>query len=833
MVNNMGRSIATAIILLACSLPAAAQQTGSQSLLTVLYSLEKKFAVAFTYADETIEASAKVIPPSREANLEQCLKQLHDETGLDFELINQRYIAITKTDLQKPDVLCGYLRSSETGEPVSGAAIQSGAAFTYSNDVGYFELALQQSSTLNIVSLGYESVRVTVASEGCKIIVLPVARTLLEEVTVADVITSGMERKTDGSITLHHKVLGILPGLPQPDALQALQYVPGVNSIQESAAELNIRGGTNDQNLFLYDGIKIYQTGHFFGLISGINPHVTKSVNLIKNGTGAYYGDGVSGTISMVTENNVATNTSGSLGMNLLYADGYVHVPLASNLSLQLSGRHSVPTSWRTPTYRQYFSRAFSDSDLTGNLTQDEDFEFYDISGKLLYDITPRDKLSASFFTIGNALTYAETGERNGTPVQKESTLEQQSLGSGLTYSRLWSNRIKTVAEGYYSHYALDALNQNIADEQILAQQNTVLETGLKVYSLFEVNPHAYVQAGYQFVETGITNADVVDNPPFERRIKEVMRNHAIFAEGNFSWFHERTNLRPGIRANYYRKVSAFTVEPRLVFTQTIAQHFTLEIMGEMKSQSNVQVVDDQSDFLGVEKSRWVMSNDEDIPLVRSRQLSAGLLWKRAEWFVHMEAYTKQVQGIITSSQGFQNQFEFVRSQGTYTINGIDILVNRQSKRSVQWLRYSLSKNDYDFGALIPPTFPNNTDIRHALSGGISYRFSTLETGAGVNWYTGRPTTSLVSGGEVVSGTLQYAEPNNERLLNYFRVDASVRWHFYTRARLKSQLGISCWNILNRENILNAYYLLEDNAPRKVQLNGLAFTPNIFLRVDF
>lgn len=833
MVSNIGGSIVTATLLFACLIPAIAQPRDQQPLVVVLSSLEKKFAVAFTYADETIGVNTKIIAPSRDASLEQCLQHLRETTGLEYEPINQRYIAITKSDLQKIGVICGQLRSSETGEPVPGAAIQSGAVFTYSNDAGYFELALQPSSTLNIISLGYESVSVSVASDGCKTIVLPVARMLLDEVTIADVITTGMERKTDGSITLSHKVLGILPGLPQPDAIQALQYVPGVNSILESAAELNIRGGTNDQNLYLLDGIKLYQTGHFFGLISGINPHLIKSVNLIKNGSGAYYGDGVSGTVSMTTENSVVTSASGSVGMNLLYADGYVHVPVASTVSLQLSGRYSLPAAWRTPTYRQYFSRAFSDSDLDGNLAQDEDFGFYDVSAKLLYDITPRDKLRASFFNISNALAYAERGEQNGNPVQKESTLEQQSLGSGITYSRLWSNRVKTIAEGYYSRYTLGAMNQNIAGEQTLIQQNTVLETGLKVHTLIELKPSAYLQVGYQFIETGSTNADRVDNPPFERSIKEVMRNHAVFAEGNFSWYEARTNLRLGMRGNYYGKLSAFTVEPRLVFTQTIAQQFTLEILGEMKSQSSVQVVDDQSDFLGVEKSRWVMSNNEDIPLVRSQQLSVGLLWKRAKWFVHTEAYAKQVQGIITSSQGFQNQFEFVRSQGMYAITGVDVLVNRQSNRSVQWLRYSLSKNNYDFGALIPPTFPNNTDIRHALSGGISYRFSTFEAGIGANWYTGRPTTTLVPGSEVVSGALHYEEPNNARLVNYFRVDASARWHFYTRARVKSQLGISCWNLLNRKNVLNAYYRVEDNTPRKIQLNGLAFTPNFFLRVDF
>lgn len=830
---NRSPVLCIALLLVVYITPGRAQPREPQSLPAILLSLEKKFSVAFTYAHTTSGMNQKVQPPPRDASLEACLRHLQTETGLTFEVINQRYIAIVQPDAQPPNQLCGYLRSAETGEPVAGATIQAGSVYAYSNAEGYFELSNQPSATVTITSLGFEPVQESVTANGCKSIVLPVARVLLEEVTVSDVITTGMERKSDGTITLQQRALGILPGLPQPDALQALQYVPGVNSILESAAELNIRGGTNDQNLFLLDGIKFYQTGHFFGLISGLNPPLTKRVDLIRNGTGAYYGDGVSGTIAMATENAVAENPSGSMGLNMLYADGFVHVPLASNVSMQVSGRYGLPGAWRMPTYQKYFNRAFSDSDLTGNLTQDEDFGFYDVSAKVLYDITPRDKFRASVFNIANELTYAETGERSGTPVAKESSLMQQSLSGGFTYNRLWSTRVKTTAEGYYSRYTLDAVNQNVAEAQRLTQQNTVLETGAKVHALVELTPQAYVQTGYQFFETGITNADAVDNPAFERKIKEVMRTHAAFAEGNFSWFDARTNLRVGLRGNYYTKVKQLRVEPRVVFTQTIGKHLTAEVMGELKSQTSMQVVDAQRDFLGVEKSRWVMSNGADVPVMQSRQLSAGVSWKRATWFVQAEAYAKQVKGILSSSQGFQNQFEFVRTQGRYTVTGVDVLINHQQARMTQWARYSLSQNVYDFASFIPPDFPNNTDIRHVVSAGMNYRFSTVEMGAGANWYTGRPTTSLVAGSEVVGGVLQYAQPNGERLPDYFRVDASLRWYCYTRAQVKAQVGLSCWNILNRKNILNAYYVLENNTPRYVQLGGLTITPNIFLRVDF
>ena len=42
-------------------------------------------------------------------------------------------------------------------------------------------------------------------------------------------------------------------------------------SVDESVANINIRGGTHDQNLFLWNNIRMFQTGHFFGLISAFS----------------------------------------------------------------------------------------------------------------------------------------------------------------------------------------------------------------------------------------------------------------------------------------------------------------------------------------------------------------------------------------------------------------------------------------------------------------------------------------------------------------------------------------------------------------------------------
>jgi len=103
--------------------------------------------------------------------------------------------------------------------------------------------------------------------------------------------------------------MGILPGVIEPDVLQTLQQIPGINSSDESVSSLNVRGGTHDQNLFIWNGIKMYQTGHFFGLLSAFNPNLANTISLSKNGTSAFYGESVSSVVDL-SSNSSRSNTN-------------------------------------------------------------------------------------------------------------------------------------------------------------------------------------------------------------------------------------------------------------------------------------------------------------------------------------------------------------------------------------------------------------------------------------------------------------------------------------------------------------------------------------------
>ena len=57
----------------------------------------------------------------------------------------------------------------------------------------------------------------------------------------------------------------------ESDILKTIQLLPGVSSAGEGASGFNVRGGSADQNLILFDEAIIYNSSHLFGLFSVFN----------------------------------------------------------------------------------------------------------------------------------------------------------------------------------------------------------------------------------------------------------------------------------------------------------------------------------------------------------------------------------------------------------------------------------------------------------------------------------------------------------------------------------------------------------------------------------
>jgi len=751
-----------------CTL-ANSQDTKSKQepLAKILLLLEKQFDVKFSYEDKTIEGIT-IQPLYPELSLEQALQVIEEQTNLNFEILNKRFIAI-----------------SLKAKPI-----------------------IQQ----------------------------------LDEIVVNNYLAKGISKTLNGAVAIETNTFDILPGLTEPDVLQIIQKLPGVTSVDERVSNINVRGGTNDQNLILYEGIRMYQSGHFFGLISAFNPYLSEHINVSKNGTSSKYGNGVSGIISIKNSNTIGNTTKSGIGFNLLSADGYAKIPLTKKTELQLSARRSFTDIFVSTTYDSYFDRIFRDSELNASndintlLALDERFLFYDFNVKFLYDINDSSKLRINALNIYNNLDYNQVFTNSNNDFQENrSAIDQTSYGASVNYSKTWKNELETSAELYYSNYNLDAINNDITNNQRLEQKNEVIDYGLRLDITKTIDDLTKINSGYQFNEVSVSDLEDVTNPDFTSFKKEIIRTHAIFSEIEWKSESKNTYLRLGARINYFEKLSELLMEPRLTFNQKIFDRFRLEILGELKSQSITQIIDLQQDFFGIEKRRWQLANNDNVPLIKSQQASVGISYNYNDLFISAEGYYKNVSEITARSQGFQNQFQFTNDIGSYNIIGVDFLINKRFNQFNSWLSYTYSKNEYRFENLNNGNaFANTLDLRHVINASFVYSLEKIKIGLGMNWHSGRPFTSPSIIQNDSNSTIEYQAPNSSRLTDYFRTDISATYNFNLSKKIKAEAGASIWNIFNQTNIINRFYTLDtDDSIVQINNRSLKLTPNFSFRVSF
>ncbi len=828
-----------------------AQETEETFLLSYLKSLEQKYDVRFSYVRKEVD-EIKLKPLSKkDVSIEIVLSYLRENTPLLYHRINERYITITTKE--NNGSLCGRIIDFETQLPLEGATIisENNSFNTISNAEGFFYIPVQNKNVSFTVSfVGYSSIKKSTSSlsNDCSALLLVPSVSELETVIVQNIFTKGIDKNLDGSIAISTENFGLLPGQVEGDVLQITQALPGVESVDETISNINIRGGTHDENLLLWDDIKMYQSGHFFGLISAVNPDITKNVTIYKNGTNIRYGEGVSGVINMHPKNRISSETEAGIGFNLINGNGYLDIPVSEKLGIQVAARKSINHLWESPIYNNYTKRIFQDSEISNientennvALTTDENFSFYDFSAKLLWDISEQDKVRINFLTIDNSLDFTETLEINSQ--SKTSELDQRSLLGGVSWNRLWNDNLETTVLAYGTYYLLDAINKDIFTTQEQIQKNEVLETGAKLDATIGLSQTIKFQTGYHFSEIGIANTQDVNLPRFRNYEKDVLRTHVLFAGLNYISINQKTSVFGGVRGNYFSKFDKILVEPRLSLNQKLGNGFAVEVLGELKSQSTTQRIDFESDFLGIEKRRWVLADEENTPILKSKQASAGLVYGKKGLFINLEGFYKIVGDINSANQGFQNQFQFTKAIGNYTVKGVEFVVNKKTKSFSTWLSYTYSENDYNFEILTPAKFPNNLDIQHSATLAGTYSWNTLKVALGLNWHSGKPYTIPLENFETTTEggitTIQFDEPNNEHVPDYFRADISAEYLWKLSPSIDAKINIALLNLLNTKNTINVRYALARDENNKVSVNqieeiSLGITPNFSFQVLF
>ena len=684
-----------------------------------------------------------------------------------------------------------------------------------------------------------------------------VAVTDLAEVLISnEYLTIGFDKiESDGSIKVNPDDLGILPGLTEPDVLQSLQLLPGISSPTESASELHIRGGTPDQNLVLWDGIKMYHQGHFFGLISAFNPYITESINVYRSGTSAKYGDRISGVIDIRSSDKVHDSLSAGFGFNLIQADAFIKAPIVKDkLSITASARRSYSDITKMITFKKMSNKVFQNTKIDGVSAQLENntfnelrnkFYFTDYNFKTVWKPHEKHNFSFSGLHVVNKLDYAARIsyiDFDNTDVSDY--LDLTNTGFNFKWDYNISNKLSIKTTGYSSDYASEygyadsfGVNEIYSSNTI----NSVKDIGATIGLHYLLNKKNFFKFGYDIVSNRIDYniiSDYNNEPEFytEEKDRDKLNIHSLFYEHIFQ--NKKWTLQTGLRASTISTINKEFLEPRLFLNYKIGKAWSVKTSLEIKNQSISKVLSETQNDLGLGNSLWILA-DNDRPILNNRQVSIGALYEKKGWKIDVDGYFKKNKGLTVLKDFFTGEEnEAIFSTGKSETTGVDLLVKKRIKNFRTWLAYSLSKTNYFFNSINNGKgFLGNFDQTHVFSLANTYTYKNLQLSLGWNVATGKPYTQAI-GIDDEYFQIVYDGKHKSRLQTYHKLDASVMYDFYLNKvkSTKARIGVSLINIYDRKNEIEKTFRLDSQFNDNIieQTNyGLRFTPNLVFRLNF
>ncbi|MEO1450675.1 MAG: TonB-dependent receptor, partial [Bacteroidota bacterium] len=624
------------------------------SLVSVFAQWQADHGLLFSYRQDLVE-SVEISASFKKKTLIQALEIVLRETNLEANIRDGRFILITQKQLVYR--LCGCLRDSLTREPVSFANIrhQTSSIGTVSRPDGTFVLRGLNEGTqrLSISHLGYaaKALQLSPTTGPCPNIYLTAQAMEIEGVAISEYLTDGISQGPQ-AIHLQPKRVTALPGQIEPDVFQMVQILPGVNSPNGTATSLHIRGGTPDQTRVLYNDIPLYQTGHFFDMISAINPFAVEQAEVYRGGFSVGLPGGVSGLVNIHQASEIPEKISGGANLNFTHAGAQLNVPLQSGKAgVFISARRSITDLVQSPTFQRLQERVFQETRLGEQREEDElelerdDFRFWDGSVRLLWHPNERNKLEFNVYRGANTLNF-EVQEANEDTYAEDILLISNGGGS-LKWNRQRSPQHQQETILSYSEYLFDYDFQWTTLEEQRPLESIYKSNQLKDFRLRHTHFHTWakqhkLQVG---LESTWQEANlIVDLAWPEDSFRENISTNG-FTQNLFGQYQyrpgDRFSLTTGMRFSYHSDLQKGFTAPRIIaqFQPVPAWRFTLTAGRYYQFVS--QLIEWEFDNLGISNQIWAISQDDFLPAVRSDQLGMGLLFKRKSWLVDVELYYK------------------------------------------------------------------------------------------------------------------------------------------------------------------------------------------------
>ena len=243
------------------------------------------------------------------------------------------------------------VRNATTGEPLVNTSVFINNNYSTVTDAyGNYSLTVPAGKhTLNILAIGMKDTKLQleVFADGKLDIDMREQVTTLKEVIVSSKklininrVQMGVERLSIDNIRRIPSVFG------EADVLRVITSLPGVKTVGEASTGFNVRGGSADQNLILFNDATIYNPSHFFGMFSAFNPEVIKDIELYKSSIPARFGGRLASVLDINSREGNKKKITGSAGVGLITSRVHLEGPITKDKTSFIFGGRSTYANW-------------------------------------------------------------------------------------------------------------------------------------------------------------------------------------------------------------------------------------------------------------------------------------------------------------------------------------------------------------------------------------------------------------------------------------------------------------------------------------------------------
>ena len=713
----------------------------------------------------------------------------------------------------------GYVRHSQSGEPMPGVAVYDDAGvFTTTDASGFYRVQLSGGEhLLNFSGYSMEdlSVRLSVHSDGGLDVEMKDKVTALKG---AEITADSRSAHRDAMMGIDRVRVSTINKIPtafgEADVLKVVLTLPGVKTTGEAATGFNVRGGAADQNLILLNGSTIYNPSHMFGLLSSFNTDVINDVELYKSSIPAEYGGRISSVLDIRGKEGNSRKIKGGLGLGLLTSHLSLEGPLVKDRTTFVLGARTTYSNW-----------------LLGLLPDDSRYAggsagFSDVNLGITHKVDDKNTIQAFGYWSRDKFAFSN-----------DTTFRYSSLNASVKWrSQLSERHTMTLAAGWDS---FSNSLENAGTSGMLfgaADASSAYGTGYKVSS--QVNQAwarlgMKISAGRHTISYG-AQGTWYDLNPGTRDPLGSSRVTALALDRQNAWeavgyasdalqIGEKLSVEYGTRLSIYRALnpsrSYFCPDIRLSGKYSLLDNLSLKAGFNSMSQA-IHMISNSTSISPMDT--WHLSSAGVRPQ-SGWQAASGLYWTVADSKIDisLEGYYKRMYHYLDYKSGavlvMNPDLEDDLVETTGRAYGAELMIRKNSGKLSGWISYTYAR-----------TFLRETADRgvETINGGDWYRAShdkphdvkavanyklthRVSFSANLDYSTGRPVT-LPVGRYRYNGVyyLAYSERNAERIPDYFRIDLALNVDpgHYLRQLTHMSFTMGVYNVTGRKNAYSVYY---------------------------